>query len=200
VVDLSEEAVSKFWDDFRMMKPDAGKYKLQCRPSMSIKDIYTELANLEVYEGFVPNVVILDHPLLMKMSGKGEGWENVGKHFAELRAFALDRKITLVSATHTNRGGYSAGVLGAEHTGKSIDILAHVTCGIGIQSTKAEKERGIMRATQLVGRDEATCADQVLMLSCLDLALPHLDSRFLSEVNYMLEKEEKEEYHGKKKE
>ena len=198
VVDYSPEKVKDFWHLFRSMYPRAGKYKLHCgvSKSMTVKDIRSMLINMEQFDGFVPDVIILDRPLLLRYGGSGaDDWKAVGDVFAELRGLATETQSCIVASSHTNRGGYSANALDHNHTGKSIEILENVTCAVGLMSTAEERERGIMRAKQLVTRDGRVISDQAIILQALDLALPHTDSRMLSETDYTPPKgkDEKEE-------
>ena len=192
-VRYSDEAVAQFYDDFRGMYPK-GDYRIQTyhSKSISVKDVRQILTNLEVYEGWKPDVVIIDHAFLLKFQAKGEQWEVADEAFAEMRGLATEFGIALLTATHSTRAGYKASMLDETQVGRSIAILNHITTGIAITATKAEREQGILRATSLVEREGSIHADQVVILQSLDLGLFHSDSRFLSELEYVLPNTEKD--------
>jgi len=187
-VDLSSKSIDEFKREYKMQFP-TGDYRMQCHIAKqhTVNDIRNMLINMSLYDGYTPDVLILDHPALLKHGGKGrQGWEDIGDLYAELRGLATEFNLALITASHSTRNSYKANVIDETMVGKSLDILAHITSGVSITSTKAEKEVGIYRASQLVEREGSTIADQIIITSCLDLGLPYTDSRFLSECDYTL--------------
>lgn len=158
-----------------------GSLKLQNMSTLSVKELGTILDNLEFYDKWVPDMVVIDYPKLMWSPVKGEPRFKIGDIFQSLRAMALSRKICISVAWQATRGGIYED-LTLEHVSEDISVAQHVTSLIGINSTKEEKSKGIFRLAQLATRDEDPVFEQAVVLGCLNLGSPLLDSRFKSEV------------------
>jgi RecA-family ATPase len=171
-----------------------GEYRIETHHSKSldVKAIRQLLTNLEVYDNYKPDVVIIDHAMLLKINSRGVGGEQVDEMFAELRGLATEFDIALLTATHSTRAGYKANMLDETQVGRSIAILNHVTSCIALTATKQEREMGILRASSLVEREGVIHSDQVVILQALDVGTFHCDSRFLGEMDYTMP-ESKEE-------
>jgi replicative DNA helicase len=160
-----------------------GDVRITSMPSRSVtvRDIESYISNLEYYEGWIPDVVVIDYADLIRSDLKGDTRHKLDDIWANLRRVALEREIAVISATQTDRST-SKKDIEADNISEDIRKLAHATKVIAINSTKQDKAKGIYRVEQLVDRDDSPCFEQAIVLSCLDIGQVCLDSRFKSEV------------------
>jgi replicative DNA helicase len=140
----------------------------------SVKDIETDLANLEYYEGFVPDVLIVE--------GRMDYRHQLDVTWKTLRGMAQERSMMVVTGTQTGRSALDRDVR-ATDTAEDIRKLAHVTKMISLNQTKQEKEDGIMRIETVVQREGRQYHGQVVVLQCYDIGRAYLDSRIKDQVN-----------------
>jgi replicative DNA helicase len=189
-----EENLSEFRKSFKMYYPHGG-FRVASFPSkaVTIKELRAYVDNLSYYEGFDADVIVIDYLDLMKIQGN-EYRIGLGNLWAETRGWALEQGKCIITASQGNRSGLSASVVDAVHIAEDISKINHVTGAVSINATKIEKDKGLYRFAQVVEREGRTYSDQVLGLSCLDIGLPLLDSRWLSECEYTLKAIKEEEH------
>lgn len=172
------EWVQKFKKYFKR-----GDIKLKCIPAKTatVQDIGTYLDNLEYYENWIPDVVVLDYADLLTSKVKGEERHKLDDIWANLRRVALQRNLCIITASQANRAGIHED-LDMEHAAEDIRKVAHVTKMIGINATKEEKANGLFRISQIAERDDEAIFEQAYVTSCLPLGTVFLDSRYRSEV------------------
>jgi len=178
-------------DEIKEMQNGATKYikdgglRLITLParSVTVNDIQTHLSNLELYENFVPDVIIIDYADLIASSMKGEFRHQLDDIWANLRKLAVERNCCVVTVSQSNRGSANTD-LSEESIAEDIRKIAHVTKMIGINQSKFEQKQQIYRLSVLAQREGKLIRDYVMCLSCLDIAKPVLDSRLADEVEY----------------
>jgi hypothetical protein len=160
-----------------------GDIKLKCIPAKTatVQDLATYLDNLEYYENWIPDVVVLDYADLMTSKVKGEERHKLDDIWSNLRRIALQREICIITASQANRAGIHED-LDMEHAAEDIRKVAHVTKMLGINATKEEKANGLFRISQIAERDDEAIFEQAYVTSCLSLGTVFLDSRYKSEV------------------
>lgn len=193
VVEYEEKQVNKVnSSDINTFKDWIKKYKMyfhggDCRiaampaRSVTVNDIMNYVDNLQYYENWEPDVIVLDYADLIKSSIKGEVRHQLDDIWANLRRIALERNICVVTASQSGRGSANADAT-EENIAEDIRKVAHVTKMIAINATKEEKANGIYRIAQIAERDDNPCFNQAYVLNCLDLGQVCLDSRFRDEV------------------
>lgn len=177
--------ISKIEEDQNRIKLDVrgGGYIIRTMPtySMSMVDIDNDLANLEYYEDYVADVVILDYIGIMKHLEKGELRHKLNDSWKRAKGLAQKRKLhifsghqgTIASATSdTNEGTMSESKLSTAHMNKLI----------GVNSTRKEMSQGIFRIGISKQREEECLIDQAIVLSNLDIGMPYIDSKMSGEV------------------
>lgn len=179
-VDLANVARDQAW----IRQSISGDLRVEIFPNggRTVADIEALLINLEVYEDWVPDVLVLDYAdLLAAENGRLEGRFALDSIWKRLRGLAQDRKIAVVTASQTDRGTLDkdarAGNM-AEHIGK----VAHVTKLVMLNQTETEREHGIMRVNCPIRRKGATKHAAVVVLECRELGRAYLDSRWIDEV------------------
>jgi hypothetical protein len=181
-IDLSE--VEKIQQRYKKYTR-TGEMKLITYPSDggSIKDIETELFNLEYYEGFIPDVLVVDYADILKPdSDRMEYRHQLDSTWKSLRGLAQEKSILVVTGSQTNRGGMYRDARG-DDVAEDIRKLAHVTKMISLNQNEKEKEDGIMRIEAMVQREGRMFNGQIVVLQCYDIGRPYLDSRFKKDVD-----------------
>ncbi len=181
-IDLSEiEGKQRFYRQIVR----TGDIRLVTYPSYgaSVKDIETELINLEYYENFVPDVVVVDYAdLLRPISERMDYRHQIDSTWKSLRGMAQERSILVVTGSQTGRRGMERDV-------KAVDIaedyrkLAHVTKMISLNQNDSERDDGVMRIETVVQREGRTASGQVVVLQCYDIGKAYLDSCMKDEVD-----------------
>lgn len=150
--------------------------------TLTLSELKDELENLEFYENFVPDVVIVDYADIMVGNRRKEKRFELDEIWKGLRGIATDRNIVVITASQTSKGTMNndagAGDV-AEHFGKN----SHVTKGIFLNQTDEEKENGILRVNCSINREGATVNSQVIVLQGLSIGRMYLDSKFRKKVN-----------------
>jgi len=71
--------------------------------SLTIKGLRSYLDNLINYYGFIPDILALDYPDLMRV--QGTGWEALSQLYADIRGIAVEYNIAVLAVTQSNREG-----------------------------------------------------------------------------------------------
>jgi hypothetical protein len=170
--------------------------------SASVSDLNIHLDNMEHYENYIPDVIIIDYAdLLIANKGfKGEYRHQLDDIWSGLRRMSEERNCLVVTASQTEKGTFKKDI-DEGSAAEDIRKIAHITCGLALNQTKEEAEQGIIRVSQVVTREEERAFQQAIVLQCLDIGRPCLDSRLRNQV--MLNKkinEENDDYSRKKSE
>lgn len=182
-----------------------GEKRLESFPSysVSVEDLSAHLDNLYYYENFVPDVIIIDYADIVKPSRQMEYRHGLDDVWKKLRRMAQERMAVVITATQAEKSSFN-GDMKETHVAEDIRKLAHVTCMVALNQSKEEKAKGVMRASQLAIREGSPVFDQAVILQCLEIGRPVIDSKFMADViidKPELEDEEsgedEQEYKGK---
>jgi hypothetical protein len=156
-----------------------------------VGQLNTHLDNWLYYDGFVPDVIIVDYADILAPDSRGEYRHQLDGIWAGLRRMAMERNALVVTASQAEKGTFHSDI---SETSVAEDIrkLAHVTAMVGLNQTKDEYEKGVMRISQIAIREDRKATKQAVALQCLDIGRPLLDSRFLDEV-VVIDGDEEEE-------
>lgn len=206
VTDDPEDAEKKMWEiEFRDMEKQGvdlddiqtilrkqkltyrGDCRVVCAPmySTTMEDIKNHLDNLQYYENFVADIVVIDYADLLKPS-RNVGTEvrhQLNDIWMNMRNLAQTRNVLVMTASQTNRSGMNKDLDGSE-AAEDFRKLAHVSILAGLNQTRSERERGIMRVNSILNRDNAIHHDQAVLLQNLSCGRFCVDSRFRKEVDY----------------
>ena len=152
--------------------------------SLSLRDLKAELKNMEVFENFIPDTIVIDYADIMRTNSG-----NKDKRFAlddlwlGLRGLNLETHTCLITASQSGR----ATVTGEKDADESdiaeaVSKLNHVTKMITINQNKIDKKRGIYRLNCNTTRDGGVVYDTAVVISCLAIGRPYMDCRLLSNV------------------
>lgn len=181
-VDYSETAYNAWMKDFQKYFK-RGSLRIESMPSRSatVDDLRAYVANLEYYEHWVPDVIVIDYADLLTTKEKGETWQKLDDIWVRLRGFAMEKNICIVTASQAGRINANSDVT-EEGISGGISKIAHVTKMMTINSTKLERANGIFRVEQLAERDDDFIYEQCYVLSCFSIGQFFLDSRPKSQV------------------
>lgn len=172
----------------------------------TVADIEAYMDTLEFYEGYAPDVLVVDYADIIAPAAhfRGDVRHALDDTWKKLRKLSVDRRIALITASQADRSTFKGD---AEETNVAEDIrkLAHVTKMIALNRTKAEEEHGVMRVSAVAMRASKRAFRQAVVLQCLDAGRAVVDSRLDNEVildfeddGTPAEEEERERRPGKK--
>jgi len=166
--------------------------------SASVEDLNTQLDILEYYEGYVPDVVVVDYADYLKSSQFTTDYRHaLDDIWSGLRRMSLEKNILVVTASQAAKNTFKADISELD-VAEDIRKLAHVTHMIALNQKGKEAERGIMRVAQLAVREGKRVFQQAIALSCLDIGRIYMDSRLINSVILSEEEEDGEEKPKKK--
>jgi len=147
------EAVRKV-KSFKTMFGDRIRVKSYPSFSATLRQILSDLENLEYTEDFPPDVIVVDYADIIAPSRfVGEERTGINEIWKQLKRLAMEKKCLVVTATQTNRGGIRKAVVTEEDTAEDIRKLAHVDLLLTLNQTPLEKRLGMLRIGVLVRRE-----------------------------------------------
>lgn len=184
-VDLSPEAIRSVQDKYLALTED--NLKVRCYPtkSLTLQKLQSELKVLEVFEQFVPDVIVIDYADIMALPPGKEKRHQLDDLWAGLKGISNERNILVVTASQTGRetvGGRRDA--DESNIAEAVSKVNHVNRMITINRSKRDKQLGIYRMACQTMRDGKECFDQLVVCSCLEIGRPWMDDRFMSQVNF----------------
>ena len=162
-----------------------GDYKIVSIPaySITIEDIELYLDNFYFYENYIPDIIIIDYADIVKKSNdfRGDYRNQLDDIWKRLRKIAQERNILVVTATQAGRAAFSRDATESD-TVEDIRKLAHVGKMIVINQNKDDALCNAVRVTQLIERDGKKNWNEAMILQCLDIGRPYLDSRYVKDI------------------
>lgn len=157
----------------------------------TVDDIEAVLDNMQFYNDYQTDVLVVDYAdLLAARKGLNDYRQQLNSIWMQLRSIAEVRNILVVTASQSDRKTFSQDASEA-NVSEDIRKLAHVTKMIALNQTPEEYKMGIMRINQLKERDGHRTFDTALVLQCLDIGHPILDSRMLGTVDHQVSYDKK---------
>lgn len=157
-----------------------------CFPTYSINvdDIKIHLDNLQYYENYVPDIIIVDYADILgpeKNSSKEER-HKLNNTWLALRGLAQERKVLMITGTQLTKATFNRDA-NEEDIAEDIRKLAHVTHMIALNQSREDKKKSIMRVSMLVVRDDQFYVDEeMVVLECKEIGKPYLDARWKKDV------------------
>lgn len=160
-------------------------FYLSCRPRLTVNQICTQLDIWEEYDGFVPDVIILDYADLIRASDtRQERRHQEDEKWSSLRQMCHDRHILIVTATQTNRSGFDNSDTKVESISEDKRKLDHVTALFILNQNEQEEEQGIIRvANGIVREGKRDVTRQVCVLQSLQTGQPYVASFWRANAN-----------------
>ena len=157
-------------------------FKLVTFPSRTatMNDINAYLYNLEHYENFIPDVIVTDYADKIKPEdGRDQYRHQLGKIWEAHKALAQQKKCLVVTASQSNTARTGKDVKQGSWS-EAISKLELSDVAIALNSSKEDKERGIMRCVVAKQRhDEFSLDREIGVLYSFKIGKAYLDSVIL---------------------
>jgi len=136
--------------------------------TVNIQDIKTILNSWEAFDGFIPDVIIIDYADILKPEpGSKEFRHQQNDTWKALRSLSQEKHNLVITATQTDAASYDRRSLSLKNFSEDKRKYSHVTGMIGLNQTDEEKEKGILRVNMLLGReDDFNAKTEVNVLQC----------------------------------
>jgi len=145
--------------------------------TLSVDDIDRQLAMLEAFEGFVPDVVIIDYADILAGEKGVEKRIQEDTKWKRMRKLSQDWKCLVLVATQADVQAHMKRSQSMLNFSESKTKYAHVNGMIALNQTPEEKRKGIMRWAWLVLRKGGFDVQrEVTVTQCLEIARPILDA------------------------
>jgi len=184
-VDNRIESIEKIQANFKKYS-NGGELKLRRYDtgSLSLRDLKNELKTLEMFENFVPDVIVLDYADIMKMNNTKDKRFSLDELWLGLRGLNMETNSCLITASQAGR----ATVTGDKDADESdiaeaVSKLNHVTKMITINQNKEDKKNGVYRLNCNTTRDGGVVYDTAVVTSCLAIGRPYMDCHLLGNVD-----------------
>lgn len=156
------------------------RFKLQIYPKLTanISDIKRDLDTLEVTEGFVPDMIVIDHADCLKAERADlTGIEKEDHTWQTAAQLAAQRRALTILPTQVNKEALSAAMTTQKHTARWVGKLGHVDAMLAMSQTDIEKRQGLIRISFMLHRHKNFDENaSVTILQKLDSGQFHLDS------------------------
>lgn len=132
----------------RLSKAKRGKLKIKAWPTRTatISMIKSYLTKLRIAEGFIPDLIILDYPDIMRPERTyGEKRHELELLYEDCRALGQEFNCAVWGASQTNRGALAKKVVTIADLAESFGKSAVADFMIAISQTKEEKRNGEVR-------------------------------------------------------
>lgn len=160
----------------RRWAPSLGRILIKEWPSgvLSIPMLERWLDGLEASENFIPDMILLDYPQLMKLDPR-DLRGSYGRIAVELRRIAGERNLAMCAVMQSNRQGEQAKLLQSHHVAEDISQIATADTIITYNRTEAERRLGLARLHVAGGRNDKD-GFTVLISQSYDVGQFSLDS------------------------
>lgn len=150
--------------------------------TLTLSQLRGYLDYLEITEKFIPNMLIVDYPFLMKMDA-----DNLRIAFGQLvvglRGLADERNLALVAPTQSNRAGIGAKRVGSTNAMEDISTVFTADTVLSYSRTEAEEKLGLARLRVEHAR-EAETGVEILLTQAYGIGQYIADSTVLSGTVY----------------
>lgn len=171
------QVVQKWERRFKISK----RFRLKTYPndSANVGDIEKELDIWKEKDGFVPDVLFLDYPDIMRPedTGQRDFRHQENERWKALRRLSQELKCLVIVVTQSTKAGHSGNNLTAMDVSEEKRKLSHVTAMFALNQTDLEKGMGLIRIAPLVLREgEFSTGQQVCILQSIQTGRPHIAS------------------------
>ena len=123
---------------------------------LSFEMLEQDLEALRIVHDFVPDLLLVDMPQLMRLPKKDQSWASLDELVTSLRGLAVEQNLALVVPQQGNRSSNSAKNVQAQHGSGSFGVFGVADNLITYSQTASEEEHGLARLyTQKARSDQA---------------------------------------------
>ena len=149
------------------------KSSIHANSSINIAGIETILNQWEVFEGFVPDIIIIDYPDILDVEPNSSNLSErgtVNATWKAMRKLSQEKHCLVIAPTQADAGSYDIETLGMSNFTEDKRKIAHVTGMIGLNQIGEEKKAAMMRLNWIALREEEFIGDLCLHVGqCLSL-------------------------------
>jgi hypothetical protein len=121
--------------------------------SLTVQQLEGYLDNLEVTQQFIPDLLIVDYPDLMRLD-KDNVRGSLDEIYKRLRGIAVTRNIALAIVSQSHRESAKAKQVGAENVSEAYSKVMHADTIITYSQTETEHKLGLARLHVAGGRND----------------------------------------------
>lgn len=164
-----------------MAKVYGNNYRFKQYPKFSANtsDIRKDLDILERVDNFIPDVIIVDHALILKPEegSATSGIEQLDTTWKSLAQLAGERHALVATASQTTRAAMEKKQVKSTDTAQWIGAIGHIDVAWSLNQTPEEKRAGVIRYSKLVHRHDDFDEDAVcIVLQNLNYGQTYLDA------------------------
>lgn len=134
---------------------------------LTVRQLEGYLDSLENNERFMPDLLIVDYPDLMKLD-KNNYRLAIDEIYKELRGIGVTRNMAVAVVSQSNRAAAKTKNVGSDSVAEAYSKVAHADCIITYNQTSAEKALGLARLFVAGGRNDE---DQITVVISQNYAL-----------------------------
>lgn len=165
----------------RLRKKKHMRLKFFPNSTMTVGDMEQQLNQWATFEGFVPDVIVVDYADIMdKEPGEADFRQKENERWKKLRSLNQRWNVCFITATQADAKSYKASRQTMDNFSEDKRKYGHVTAFYALNQTEQEKARGLMRVGTLALRaDDFNPLKEVTLLTCLSKGQIHVDSLFI---------------------
>lgn len=150
--------------------------------SLTVRQLEAYIDGLESNERFVPDLLIIDYPDLMKID-KANYRLSIDEIYKELRGMGVTRNMAVAVVSQSHRAAANAKHVGSDNVAEAYSKVAHADCIITYNQTPSEQKMGLARLFVAGGRNDE---DQVTLVISQNYAMGifAVDSILMAGSNY----------------
>jgi hypothetical protein len=144
--------------------------------TLTVRELNSVLNSAEEFEGFIPDVVIIDYVDIMAAESNTDRRHAEDEKWRTLRALSQNRNICVITATQADADSYTRETQNMGNFSESKSKYGHLTGMLTLNQTDYERAMGLMRLGVLLVREGETPAHQVKCLECRSIGRVCVDS------------------------
>lgn len=179
---IDAQNLTKKMKNFHLMY---GKNNIRflCYPmfSANLSQILNDIDILEWRENFIPDVIVLDYPAILKEEREtGKEYSAFGETWKTIKRIAEEKQVLFIAPLQTDRKGGDSEHLKISHTAGYVQIIAHMDICITLNQNESDYEQRVMRIGKIADRwTEMQPGKEIIALSQLQCGQPYLGSRLV---------------------
>lgn len=121
--------------------------------ALTVPKLKAYLDSLESTQQFVPDLLVVDYPDLMKLDASNYRL-SLDAVYKDLRGMAIERNVALAIVSQSHRGAARATTVDADNVAEAYSKIAHADTVITYSQTKAEQQLGLARLYVAAARND----------------------------------------------
>jgi intein/homing endonuclease len=183
---IDSQKLTKKIKNFHLMH-GKNNVRFLCYPmfSANLTQIINDIDVLEWREDFIPDVIVLDYPAILKEEREtSKEYSAFGETWKTIKRIAEEKQVLFIAPLQTDRKGGDSEHLKISHTAGYVQIIAHMDICITLNQNETDYEQRVMRIGKIADRwTEMQPGKELIALSQLQCGQPYLGSRLVKRKN-----------------